>query len=84
MIDSSATIASRQVAAPPVGVPRQPSALGAYYLGVLILLYLPIAILFLFSVNANTTLSFPLQGLTLNWYSRLLEADAVWRSVATA
>jgi len=54
--------------------------LSAYYVGLLTLLYLPLAILVLFSVNANTSLSFPLRGLTLDWYGQLLEADAVIRS----
>ena len=55
-------------------------ALVSYYWGLITLLYLPIAILFLFSINANTTLSFPLRGLTLEWYQKLLESDAVLRS----
>ena len=54
--------------------------LTAYYFGLLALLYVPIAVLFLFSVNANTSLSFPLQGLTLNWYQKLSESDAVLRA----
>ncbi len=54
--------------------------LTSYYFGLLALLYLPIAVLFLFSVNANSSLSFPLQGLTFNWYQKLLENDAVLRA----
>jgi spermidine/putrescine transport system permease protein len=34
-----------------------------------------------FSLNANTTLSFPLRGLTLNWYAEVFQAEAVLRSV---
>ncbi len=37
-------------------------------------------VLFLFSINSNTTLSFPLKGLTLDWYQKLFQADAVLRS----
>ncbi len=48
-----------------------------YYLGLLILLYIPIAVLFLFSVNSNTNLSFPLQGFTLNWYQKLFDTPEV-------
>ena len=59
---------------------RAPSLLKGYYFGLIALLYLPIGILFLFSVNANTTLSFPLQGLTLNWYEQLFESEAVLRA----
>lgn len=60
---------------------RRPSpVLAGYYFALLALLYLPIGVLFLFSINANTTLSFPLQGLTLGWYQKLLAADAVLRA----
>ncbi|MCI0394521.1 MAG: ABC transporter permease, partial [Chloroflexi bacterium] len=40
----------------------------------------PLAVLFLFSINANTSLSFPLQGLSLNWYRQLFELEALLRS----
>jgi spermidine/putrescine transport system permease protein len=59
---------------------RAPFSLVIYYFGLIALLYLPIAVLFLFSINANTTLSFPLRGLTLDWYQKLFEADAVLRA----
>jgi spermidine/putrescine transport system permease protein len=59
---------------------RAPSRLTGYYFGLIALLYLPIAILFVFSINANTTLSFPLRGLTLGWYKQLLESEAVLRA----
>jgi spermidine/putrescine transport system permease protein len=49
----------------------------AYYVGLIALLYIPIAILFLFSINANTGLSFPLQGLTLSWYEKLFSTPEV-------
>jgi spermidine/putrescine transport system permease protein len=58
-----------------VGNTRVP--LRAYYVVLLVLLYLPIGLLFLFSVNEGTVLAFPLRGLTLEWYRRLGEADAV-------
>ena len=64
------------------------SPLKAYYFGLIALLYLPIGILFLFSINSNTTLSFPLQGLTLGWYQKLWEStpvlDAARNSLAVA
>jgi spermidine/putrescine transport system permease protein len=56
---------------------RRPILLGSYYFALLALLYLPIAILFLFSLNANTSLSFPLRGFTLGWYRELFDATAV-------
>ncbi len=49
----------------------------AYYFGLIALLYVPIAILFLFSINSNTGLSFPLQGLTLTWYEKLFSTPEV-------
>ena len=57
-----------------------PSLLGLYYFGLIALLYLPLLILFLFSFNANTMLSFPLRGLTLEWYQKLLQAEPVLRA----
>ena len=59
---------------------RAPLSLVAYYFCLVALLYLPIAVLFLFSINANTSLAFPLKGFTLNWYQKLFQADAVLRS----
>jgi spermidine/putrescine transport system permease protein len=59
---------------------RNSLPLKAYYFGLIGLLYLPIAILFLFSINANTFLSFPLQGLSLDWYEKLFASDALLRS----
>ena len=54
--------------------------LKGYFFGLIALLYLPIVVLFLFSINANTYLSFPLQGLTLDWYEKLFTSDALLRS----
>jgi spermidine/putrescine transport system permease protein len=51
-----------------------------YYFGLIALLYLPIALLFLFSVNSSASLSFPIKHLTLDWYQKLFAADAVLRS----
>ena len=59
---------------------RNSFPLKSYYFGLIALLYLPIAILFLFSINSNTSLSFPLQGLTLSWYEKLFASDALLRS----
>ncbi len=59
---------------------RRSVFLPAYFGALLVLLYLPIGILFVFSVNANTSLTFPLRGLTLDWYARLIESDALLRS----
>ena len=55
------------------------------FLTVLALLYLPIAILFVFSFNAGTRLAFPLEGLTLDWYAAVggdaALLTAAWNSV---
>jgi len=51
-----------------------------YYFGLIVLLYLPIALLFLFSVNSSASLSFPVKQLTLDWYQKLFAADAILRS----
>ncbi len=48
-----------------------------YYVGLIALLYIPIAVLFLFSINSNTGLSFPLQGFTLGWYQKLFQTPEV-------
>ena len=52
-----------------IGVGRTRVPLRPFYVGILLLLYLPIGVLFVFSFNAGTTLSFPLEGLTLDWYA---------------
>lgn len=51
-----------------IGVGRTRVPLGAFYVAVLALLYVPIVVLFVFSFNAGTTLSFPLDGFTIEWY----------------
>jgi len=54
--------------------------LTVYYFSLIALLYLPIALLFLFSVNSSASLSFPIKQLTLDWYQKLFAADAILRS----
>ena len=46
--------------------------LSLYYIAILVLLYIPLGVLFLFSVNDGVTLAFPLQGLTIHWYQDML------------
>ena len=65
----------------PAGQRRAPSALSAYFVALVVLLYLPLAILFIFSINDNTTLVFPLKGFTLEWYDRALDTPAAIDSV---
>jgi spermidine/putrescine transport system permease protein len=59
---------------------RAPFPLSIYYFCIIAFLYLPIAVLFLFSINTNTTFSFPLKGITFDWYQKLFQADAVLRA----
>ena len=58
-----------------VGVGRTRIPLGAAYALMLLLLYFPIAVLFVFSFNERTVLTFPLRDLTLHWYGEVF-ADA--------
>ncbi len=51
-----------------------------YYFSLIALLYLPLALLFLFSVNSSASLSFPIKQLTWDWYQKLFAADAILRS----
>jgi spermidine/putrescine transport system permease protein len=55
-----------------IGVGRTRVPLQPFYVGMLVLLYLPIVVLFVFSFNAGTTLSFPLSGFTFDWYASVL------------
>ena len=63
-----------------VGAVPRPGFLGIYFAALIVLLYLPLAILLLFSFNAGTSLSFPVQHLTLHWYQRLFDAPEVLRT----
>jgi spermidine/putrescine transport system permease protein len=45
--------------------------LSGYYLALLALLYLPIGLLVVFSISSNTSVSFPIKGLTLDWYKEV-------------
>lgn len=56
-------------------------ALRGYFWLMIGLLYLPIVILFIFSMNANTTLSFPLRGFTLDWYEKLFATSPLLNSI---
>ena len=62
--------------------------LRGYYVMLLGFLYLPIAILFVFSFASNTSLSFPIKGFTLDWYQEVFSdrtlLDAAWNSVIVA
>lgn len=58
----------------------RPSILPAYFFALIGFLYLPIVVLFLFSINSNTSFSFPLQGFSLSWYQQLFDSAPVLRA----
>lgn len=60
------------------------SALPIYYLVLLILLYIPISVLFLFSVNDGVVLAFPLKGLTAHWYQDLFSNSELMRALGNS
>lgn len=60
------------------------SLLRAFFWLLLGLLYVPILVLFVFSLNAGTTLSFPLKGFTLDWYSKILTTSGLLDAVETS
>jgi spermidine/putrescine transport system permease protein len=60
-----------------IGVGRTRLPLGPAYAALLVLLYLPIGVLFVFSFNAGTTLSFPIERLTLDWYAAVFDSAAM-------
>lgn len=55
-------------------------ALALVFGGLVLFLYLPIAILAIFSFNAGDV-SFPLQGFTTSWYVRILENPVLLRAL---
>ena len=55
---------------------RFPSGLGGYYTLLVAFLYLPIAVLLLFSFNSGATLTFPLKHFTTGWYRDALDTPA--------
>ena len=55
-----------------IGIGRTRVPLRGFFVAMLVLLYLPIGLLFVFSFNAATTLSFPLSGFTTEWYASVI------------
>jgi len=55
-----------------------------YSLGVFAFLYLPIAILIIYSFNGAGVGGFPPRDLTLNWYRTLFADGAIWESVGNS
>jgi spermidine/putrescine transport system permease protein len=60
---------------------KLPSFGAVYVLLIGVLLYLPIALLIIFSFNNATSLTFPLKGFTLQWYQQLGQSSELLASV---
>lgn len=56
----------------------------AYYVATAFFLYMPLAVLILFSFNDGTTLMFPLKGLTFRWYREMLQAEELLRALRSS
>lgn len=54
--------------------------LRSYFILLVVVLYLPLGVLLLFSFNSGTSLSFPIQDLGLQWYQRLFGSPEVLRA----
>jgi spermidine/putrescine transport system permease protein len=52
--------------------------LQTYSVLALLFLFLPVIMLVILSFNSNTTGVFPMQGFTLQWYSKALENKIIW------
>jgi spermidine/putrescine transport system permease protein len=72
---ASASAQPRRASGAGVGRTRIP--LRGFFLTMLGLLYLPVAILFVFSFNAGMTLSFPIERFTLDWYGAVASDTAM-------
>jgi spermidine/putrescine transport system permease protein len=60
---------------------KRPLWLRLHVIGVFAFLYLPIAILVLYSFNGGGVGGFPPRNLTFNWYRVLLDDGALWNAV---
>src|SRR5262245_41922785 len=59
----------------------KPVTLTTFSIAVFLFLYSPIAILILYSFNADGVGGFPPRNFTLSWYRMLLEDAPLWRTV---
>lgn len=71
---TAATRAARRGA---IGVGHTRVPLGLVYAAMIAFLFLPIVLLAVFSVSSNTSLTFPIQGLTLDHYGRVFDDPAL-------
>jgi len=60
-----------------VGIGHTRIPLRGFFLVMLMLLFVPIGLLFVFSVSQNRALTFPIEGLTLDWYRSIPEIEGL-------
>lgn len=60
-----------------VGIGHTRIPLRAYFIATLVFLFVPIGLLFVFSISQNRALTFPLEGFTLDWYRNIPEIDGL-------
>ena len=58
--------------------------IGLYVAAYIVFLYLPVALIPLFSMNDAVQPAFPLKGFTLAWYGQLLETPAVGKALTNS
>ncbi len=58
--------------------------LGGYVVLYLVFLYLPVALIPLFSFNDSIQAAFPLKGFTLGWYQSLAGNEALYGALLTS
>jgi spermidine/putrescine transport system permease protein len=69
---------------PSASLARAPRWLAAHATAIYAFLYLPIAILILYSFNGEGVGGFPPRNFTLSWYTMLGSDDALWDSVKSS
>lgn len=67
-----------------MNVQRRPIALGSFAVAAYAFLYLPIAVLILYSFNRDGVGGFPPRHLTFDWYSALFADSAMWSAVGNS
>jgi spermidine/putrescine transport system permease protein len=68
----------------PAGIGRSSVPLGTYYTVLVLLLYLPLAVLLLFSLSKGGALSFPIGQLSIDSYASVLASDALLSSARSS
>ena len=53
-------------------------------IAILAFIYIPIAIIVLYSFNASTVATWPISGLTLEWYAKALSNEGIRKALATS